>query len=55
MTVLVILAKALVVLAAGFVVWKVLDLPERVDEGRVTSDGIRRTDAATRARLRGEQ
>jgi len=42
-----------VIVAAGYWAYRILDFPDEVDEGRVLSDGIRRTE--TRARLRGEQ
>ena len=44
-----------VIVAAGYWAYRILDFSDEVDEGRVRSDGIWRTDAATRARLRREQ
>ena len=52
MTTLAFVVAALVIVSAGFWAFKVLDFPEEVDEGRVLSDGIRRTDAATRRTFR---
>ena len=54
MTTLAFVVLILGVLAGGFGIFRTLRWPDEVDEGRVLSDGIRRTDA-TRARLRGEQ
>ena len=52
MTALVTLVGMLLTLVLGFLIWRFLDVTEEL--GRVRSD-VRRTDQATRDRLRGER
>jgi len=40
------------IVAAGYWAYRILDFSDEVDEGRVRSDGIRRTDRATRRTFR---
>jgi hypothetical protein len=52
MTTLAFVVRILAVLVSGFVVFRALRFSDEVDEGRVRSDGIRRTDVATRRTFR---
>ena len=52
MTALVFLIAILIILASGFALYVGLRFPDRVDEGRVRSDGFRRTGHVSRETLR---